>query len=164
MKNSHVSTVPLNYDTSSVSMINFPANIATMLEFVTHSCLKNIKLARFGASLSVHSVNIKQMRCINWNHRKISKATNVISISSDPIPYEILCPRELGDIFLCMPIVFQESKKYQKPFRHYLIRMLIHGILHLVGYDHTNDHDENIMLNKEIQLLSLFGIEHEIIN
>lgn len=158
-----ISISPLKTNKFNVSMIKFPDNLSHMLEISAGICLENIRLTKRGASLSIHSVTSEQMRHLNWKYRQISKATNILSISVDAVPHEISCYRELGDIFMCMPIIFQEAKKYQKDFHEYLIRILMHGILHLVGYDHETEDDYARMIDKERQLISLFDIKPSIL-
>lgn len=159
-----ISVLPLKSNKFSVTTVHFPTNIADLLQFCMTSCLENIQIAKNGASLTVHSINPSQMRTMNWKYRKISKATDVLSISADAVPSEITMFRELGDIFLCMPIVFQKATKHQKPFQHYLIRLAIHGLLHLTGYDHETDEDHEKMINKEKRLLELFNIRSDILD
>lgn len=158
-----INTLPTHNSKFDVTMIDFPSRISDTLNFVAVTCLSRIRYLRYGASLTIRSVNLSQMRNINWKYRNKSYPTNIISISADALPNDIECYRELGDIFICMPIIHQESKKYDKNFNEYMIRISVHGILHLVGYDHKNDDEEKRMLSKEAKLLSLFDIDKSIL-
>ncbi|MFV9936608.1 MAG: rRNA maturation RNase YbeY, partial [Rickettsia endosymbiont of Haemaphysalis japonica] len=64
----------------------------------------------------------------------------------------------LGDIAFCYEVIYNESCEQHKTFEHYFIHLLIHSILHLIGFDHQNDTEANIMENLEIEILSYFGI------
>jgi probable rRNA maturation factor len=157
-----ISVIPLKSNKFSVSAINFPTNIGNMLEFTATSCLERVRALRHGATCAIHSVTQEQMRHINWKHRKVSKVTDIVSVSADGVPPDVDCIRELGDIFLCMPVIHQAAKKSAKPFDEYLIRMTMHGILHLAGYDHETEEDYARMLQKEKQLLEMLGIKRSI--
>jgi probable rRNA maturation factor len=75
------------------------------------------------------------------------------------LPAEIELPiRFLGDVIICPSIVKEESIAQKKPFDDHLAHIVIHGILHLLGYDHIKEQDAKIMEPLEIKLLSTLDI------
>ena len=81
--------------------------------------------------------------------------TNVLSFRADiQLPEG---PTILGDIAVCLPVVEEEAHTQSKPLEHHLAHMVVHGCLHLMGYDHVNGNDANEMEAKEISILSDLG-------
>ena len=81
--------------------------------------------------------------------------TNVLSFRADiQIPEG---PTMLGDIAICLPVVQREAHEQSKPFEQHFAHMVVHGCLHLLGYDHVNENDANEMEAKEIGILSDLG-------
>ena len=81
--------------------------------------------------------------------------TNVLSFRADiQIPEG---PTILGDIAICLPVVKKEAHEQSKPLEQHFAHMVVHGCLHLMGYDHVNDNDANEMEAKEIGILSDLG-------
>ena len=112
------------------------------------------------SELSVVFVNSERMRRINARYRRIDKATDVLSFPmSGPrqgggmrFPGENFGP--LGDIVICVPKALAQADEYGITFPEELLRLLIHGLLHLVGYDHEIDaYQKRKMENKERRLL-----------
>ena len=63
----------------------------------------------------------------------------------------------LVDIVICANVVFEEAKKQKKSINEHFAHMVIHGILHLQGYDHITDTEKNVMEKKEIAILDRLG-------
>ena len=100
---------------------------------------------------------------LNLAYRQKDKSTNVLSFPSD-IPEEILPMLDalpIGDLVICIPVVLQEAIEQQKtPIEHFT-HMLVHGTLHLMGYDHeTSDQDAEEMEALEIEVLKKLGFEN----
>jgi probable rRNA maturation factor len=84
--------------------------------------------------------------------------TNVLSFPSAQglaTPQE---PRHVGDIALAFGVVAREAKEQDKSLAAHASHLLVHGLLHLAGYDHANDQDAQIMEAREIQILQGLGI------
>ena len=64
----------------------------------------------------------------------------------------------LGDIVICHPVVVEEAEQQQINYRHHYAHMVIHGVLHLCGYDHENEADARRMESLEAELLQAVGI------
>lgn len=110
--------------------------------------------------LSVVFVNSDRMRGLNARYRGIDHPTDVLSFPlsegvppgrKHPLPAGFL---PLGDIVICVPKALEQSTKYGLTFREELLRLLIHGLLHLVGYDHEiNAYRKRKMEAKEKELI-----------
>lgn len=100
---------------------------------------------------------------LNLEYRKKDKPTNVLSFPSD-IPDEMakfLDSFPIGDLVICIPVVLQEAQEQNKaPLTHFT-HMLVHGTLHLMGYDHeTSDEDAEEMEALEIEILAKLGFDN----
>ena len=113
------------------------------------------------AELAVMLTDDAGIRTLNKNWRGQDKPTNVLSFpalqptgrqSSDD------GPRMLGDIAIAWETTRREADDEQKPFDHHLSHLAVHGFLHLVGYDHENEADAEVMEDLERQVLAQLGI------
>lgn len=105
------------------------------------------------AELTLRLVDKAEMQDLNKRYRGKDKPTNVLSFPAD-VPAEVALELPfLGDIILCVPVIHQEAEEQQKPVFAHWAHMVVHGVLHLLGYDHENDQDAKIMEKKEILIL-----------
>jgi len=105
--------------------------------------------------LTIRIVDENEGRELNQRWRKSGGATNVLSF-----PFEIegnLAPGLLGDIILCAPVIDHEARQQKKSVEAHWAHMIIHGILHLLGYDHTKTRDARTMEKKETSILEALG-------
>jgi len=109
------------------------------------------------AELTIRIVNSEEMVHLNSTYRQQNKTTNVLAFPSN-IPKEVQldCPL-LGDVIICPEVLAQESKQQQKTLEEHWSLIVIHGVLHLLGYDHINDDDAAKMQAIEIKLLAELG-------
>lgn len=105
------------------------------------------------AEVSIILTNDKEIKVLNKKYRKIDKPTNVLS-------FETGDNELLGDIFISFDTVAREAKEQNKTFEEHTTHMLVHGVLHLMGYDHLNNRDAKKMENLEIKLLKKLGIKN----
>jgi len=110
---------------------------------------------RSDAQLVVRIVGEKESAGLNSTYRGRCGATNVLSFCfEDP---ELLTPPLLGDVVICAPLVDTEAREQRKePLAHWA-HLVIHGVLHLTGYDHEDDGDAEVMEHRERELLALLG-------
>ena len=113
------------------------------------------------ASVSLCLCGDLQMQQINRQHRQIDKATNVLSfpaydMRSDKIDPAV--PALLGDIVIAAETVVREADAMQIPVADHLMHLFVHGMLHLFGHDHVEDHMAEAMEKLEIQFLAGLGI------
>ena len=93
-----------------------------------------------GGELSVRIVEADEMRRLNGEFRGKDSATNVLSFpagSIDGLPDDALAP--LGDLVVCASVVRDEAMAQGKAIEDHWAHMIVHGMLHLLGYDHEND-------------------------
>ena len=100
--------------------------------------------------VTVRIVSEKDSAELNKHYRKIDKPTNILSflIVDNPL---------IGDLILCHPIIKKEAKEQNKEIISHYAHLVIHGYLHLLGYDHENDNEAIKMEAKEISALSRLG-------
>jgi|SRR5690554_5942196 len=107
------------------------------------------------AEVSVYIVDEEESQELNLRFRQKDKPTNVLSFPAD-IPPEIDIPL-LGDLVVCAPVVENEAQEQGKTLDAHWAHMLIHGTLHLLGYDHINDAEAEEMEQLETRILQRLG-------
>ena len=117
-----------------------------------------IKLLHKHGTLVVRLVDEAESRELNLNYRNKDSSTNVLSFPFEAPPN--IEDNHLGDLVICVPVVNREAIEQNKPENHHWAHIVIHGILHLLGYDHINDGDAMIMEQLEIDLLDKLGISN----
>ena len=96
---------------------------------------------------------------LNKEYRGIDRPTDVISFAlEDEIDNVKLDFRVLGDIYISLDKTYEQAKLYNHSFLRELSFLTIHGLLHLLGYDHMVKEDEEVMFKKQDELLNEFGI------
>jgi probable rRNA maturation factor len=108
--------------------------------------------------LTVRIVTPEESQQLNSQYRNKDKPTNVLSF-----PFELPAGVELnllGDLVVCADVVAAEALSQNKPLMAHWAHMIIHGCLHLLGYDHINDDDAKAMESLEIKLLNTLAIEN----
>jgi len=134
---------------------------ATVIESVPdrRKITKWAKLAlaqiRDEATLTIRIVDTKESARLNRTWRGINKSTNVLSFPAGANP---MMPELLGDIILCAQVIVREAREQIKPVDSHWAHMIIHGILHLTGYDHVKKRDAKIMESIEIEKLQSIKI------
>ena len=107
-------------------------------------------------SLTIRVVSAEESQALNQQFRQIDKPTNVLSFPAD-LPDFIEAPY-LGDIVICATIIEQEAKAQNKGVDDHWAHMLVHGVLHLKGYDHISDDEAEQMEALEIKLLKQINV------
>ena len=108
------------------------------------------------SELVVRLVSPIEIQTLNKEYRSKNHVTNVLSFSSD-IPLEI-GESILGDVVICVDVVREEAVLGGKVFSDHLIHMAMHGILHLLSYDHDDLASANKMEGIEIEFLKKIGV------
>jgi probable rRNA maturation factor len=109
------------------------------------------------AEITVRFVTPEEITYLNYTYRKHDKPTNVLAFPSElPAEIQLECPL-LGDVIICPQVLLAESKQLNKTLDAHWSLILIHGILHLLGYDHIKDDDTSVMQTIEIKLLAELG-------
>ena len=110
------------------------------------------------SELVVRLVSPVEIQVLNKEYRLKNQVTNVLSFSSD-IPLEI-GESILGDVVICVDVVREEAVLSGKAFSDHLSHLAIHGILHLLGYDHDDLASANKMEGIEIEFLKKIGVNN----
>ena len=106
------------------------------------------------SELSVMFVGSRMMARLNYTYRGKKGTTDVLSFPMDSCNQNSPCPA-LGDIVICVPSALVQAREYNILFYEELLRLLIHGLLHLSGYDHErNDYQKIRMRKKERELIN----------
>ncbi|CEG56809.1 rRNA maturation RNase YbeY [Legionella fallonii] len=109
------------------------------------------------AELTIRLVNSDEMIFLNHTYRKQNKPTNVLAFpSSVPEHVELEYPL-LGDIIICPEVLLAESQQLNKSLKEHWSLIVIHGVLHLLGYDHIKEDEASVMQSLEIKLLNELG-------
>ena len=104
------------------------------------------------ATVTVRFVEAIEGRALNAEFRGKDYATNVLTFV-----YDDEHPRA-GDIVLCVPVVRQEAQAQDKPLLTHFAHLVVHGVLHMQGYDHERPGDAAVMEGREIAILATLGI------
>ncbi len=109
-------------------------------------------------SVDVLFTSDDEVRALNRDFRKKDNATNVLSFPAALMP---VIPGEmahLGDIVLAFETVEREAKEQNKPLSHHVTHLIVHATLHLLGHDHVNHDEAEIMESKEREILATLNI------
>ena len=105
------------------------------------------------AEVSITLTNDAEIQKINKQYRGKDAPTNVLSFE---LGDDIL----LGDIYISLDTVLQEARTQNIPVRNHIMHMVVHGMLHLQGYDHITDSDAEIMEAKEVAVLKKLKVKN----
>jgi probable rRNA maturation factor len=94
------------------------------------------------------------IQTLNRDYRGKDKPTNVLSFPQDD------APGMLGDIVLAHETILREAEEQDKDFDSHLKHLVVHGCLHLLGYDHENDEDAEEMEALEVAILQKIGVKN----
>lgn len=107
------------------------------------------------AELSIRIVDEAESQSLNHEYRGKDKPTNVLSFPFEsPEHIELSL---LGDLIICAPVVANEAAEQSKTLQAHWAHMVVHGVLHLLGYDHIEDDEAEEMEALETQILSQLG-------
>ena len=109
------------------------------------------------SELTIRIVDKEESRSLNHQYRGIDKSTNVLSFPFDAPPGIEL--NLLGDLVICAPVVEKEAKEQGKSQISHWAHLVIHGTLHLLGYDHIEDDEAEEMESLETELMQGMGFE-----
>lgn len=140
------------------------SNIITThrLKKITNNVLKLIldEKGRSSAEVSVVYVDDGDMRNLNRNYRGMNKSTDVLAFPMNDGKFAAINPDLLGDIVISVPTARKQSEAHDQSLERELSVLLVHGLLHLLGYDHETDVTEKHMKELEGEFLML--VEEEL--
>ena len=107
-------------------------------------------------NVNLRFVSSREMKKLNSHYRGINKDTNVLSFENQDLSKDHT--KNIGDIAISYSYVKNEAITQEKNLDDHIMHMFTHGMLHILGYDHNNNHQANNMESKEIEFLSKFNI------
>ncbi len=110
------------------------------------------------AELTVRMADPEEIRALNRDYRGVDRPTNILSF-----PFE--CPPGIelpliGDLVICEEILRREAEEQGKTYQEHFAHLIIHGTLHLIGYDHIEPKDAQVMEPLEIRALAALGYQN----
>jgi probable rRNA maturation factor len=116
------------------------------------------ELAPISGEVCVALSSDAQVAELNGNYRGKPTPTNVLSFPAVPLLPVDGEPRFLGDIVLALETMRREAAEQKLPLEHHMQHLAVHGILHLLGYDHETDDEARAMESLEVRILKRLGI------
>ncbi|TDM04377.1 rRNA maturation RNase YbeY [Macrococcus carouselicus] len=116
------------------------------------------------AEVAVSFVTAEEIRAINHQYRDKDSVTDVISFALEEGEDDFQDPSEvrvLGDIIICIERAQEQAAEYGHSFERELGFLALHGLLHLLGYDHLTAEEEKVMFGRQDQILSAYGLTRE---
>lgn len=125
----------------------------TYLDEVINHTLAKLNVTN--ATLAVIFIDDEKMQSLNFAYRHMDRTTDVLSFALEDNEDITLPIRQLGDIFISIPQMQRQAKEYEHSEKRELAFLTVHGLLHLLGYDHTRSKEE-----EQIQ----FALQDEVLN
>jgi probable rRNA maturation factor len=124
--------------------------ISTIKEILKDPVFKDVPKNSY---LSITIIDNKEIKELNKTYRNIDKSTDVLSFSySEILPNEFI----LGEIILSLEMMIENAREYGLSIGEEILQLIIHGMLHLIGYDHETKEEEKEMKYHEKRLMKLF--------
>lgn len=134
------------------------AYLAKIVDKVLSATLDRLGFGKLDSELSLVFTNDNEICKINAQWRHIEKPTNVLSFPAFPISAGEMPGPMLGDIVVAYETVMREATDENKSFDDHLSHLIVHGLLHLMGYDHQTDEEAEEMEQLEREILHNLGI------
>ena len=135
--------------------VNLDYDYQTLFNQVIKITLTKLNIEK-DYDMSVSFVDDKQIRVINRDYRQIDKKTDVISfamLDSQDFVNQDNSDLDLGDIFISVETASEQAKALNQSLNREILFLFIHGLLHLLGYDHQNEEDEKLMFQLQEEIL-----------
>lgn len=147
------------------------SGLAALAERAGRAALAGVGLPFEGFAVSLMGCDDARIALLNADFRGKPVPTNVLSWPSDergaefvgdapdlPEPGDPDDPESLGDIAIAFETCMREAGEQGKPFADHVTHLLVHGVLHLLGYDHVEDEDAALMEGLEVRILASLGV------
>lgn len=153
--------VQINYNN-----IEENAKYNNIIYTVIKKCFEEEGLNKLRIYINIILTNPEEIRKINKEYRNIDKETDCLSFpmfEKEEIE-ELMKEKEknfldiLGDVVVSIPRVYEQAKEYNHSFERELAYMIVHGFYHLMGYDHIEEEEKNVMRQKEENILQKLNI------
>lgn len=144
------------------------ANLLPLAQRACDGALAGMGLDPSAFEISLLACDDPRIAALNADFRQKGRATNVLSWPSEergavvegdmPIPPRLPIDAELGDIAISFDSCAREAADAKIPFEHHVTHLIVHGTLHLLGFDHVRDGDATLMEGLEVEILSKLDI------
>ena len=142
----------LDFDNASSLPDEALPNEANFLHWCTAALAPDNKKS---SHICLRLMNPDEIQALNQQFRRKDAPTNVLSFPCD-LPKGVQSDL-IGDIAICPQVVMQEAAEQNKSEHAHWAHMIVHGTLHLLGYDHINEQDAQVMEQLEVRILSGLG-------
>ena len=156
--------------------INFEKTSFLQKRFITkifNEALRQTKNQSENLVINISFVDAEQIKALNLQHRNIDRATDVLSFPMLEIAYpqtikefeDEISPDGnlyLGDIVICKEVAEKQAKEYGHSIRREIGFLALHGLLHLLGYDHIEKEEEHVMMSISENILSSLKLTREV--
>lgn len=160
--NAHIIDVSISEPEWNASFLDVESISQKAIDNVLKSAVLPDEVVNRQIEMSVVLANDDLIQVLNREYRQMDKPTNVLSFANldadDPIRED--GPVHIGDIILSYQTIDREAKEQGKFFKDHFTHMLVHGTLHLLGYDHLDDDEATIMETLEIRILEKMNIQN----
>ena len=133
------------------------AAISQAIESHSEMIQNDLELLQTEAELTVRVVESEESQSLNSTYRGKDKPTNVLSFPFEQPPGMQL--PLLGDLVVCQNVVEKEASEQNKILLHHWAHLIVHGTLHLLGFDHIEDDEAELMESLEVEILHNLGID-----
>lgn len=148
-----VSRIPLELDLQ----VAYEGSVPDLAHFIQWAQAALIERDQKLTELSIRIVEDKESQQLNHEYRGKDKPTNVLSFPFDNPPGLDL--PLIGDLVICANVVKKEAEEQAKQEDAHWAHMVVHGCLHLLGYDHIDDDDAELMESMEKRILLQLGFD-----
>lgn len=133
----------------------FSADAVTGLETVFQHVCAVVQDPRLKRDICLRVCDFQESRELNRTYRGRDNPTNILSFSAgDTVGADV----PLGDLALCWPVAVAEAEQQQKTLGHHIVHLCVHGLLHLLDYDHVEDIKAVSMEAMETRILADLGV------
>ena len=138
-------------------------NYEVIYENIAKVVFNHLKLNNFFI-FEVDLVDASTIHEINKTYRNVDRETDVISFAfEDDSSYKKLVsnqdvPRDIGEIFICVDVAKRQAEEYKHSFEREMAFLFVHGLLHLLGYDHMRDEDEKVMFKLQDEIMEILSL------
>lgn len=139
-----------------------PATLPNLDELLA-AMARSVDDPRLAQEVCLRICDETESKALNTRYRGKPQPTNVLSFPAEitlaDTP-EALVDLPLGDLAICWPVVLAEAKQQGKTVRAHFTHLVVHGVLHLLGYDHEVEPEAEIMENLEVEILATLGLSN----
>ncbi|MBD3310878.1 MAG: rRNA maturation RNase YbeY [Candidatus Magasanikbacteria bacterium] len=143
------------------STVSKPGLSEKKIQKIVEMVFKNLKKTQ--SKTSIHFVGSDKMKSLNKRFRAVKKDTDVLAFTMNEGDKMPIRSGEIGDIFISVPYVRKNAKKFSVPYKQELSRIIVHGLLHLLGFDHQNKKEAEKMFALQEKMVKKI-YENKIIN